>query len=131
MAWKRAVCYARKTHNNSQRRTTRSCQSLPSGYIKKPGHHHRREMSEHELSNAIYTFTLNRWESLSSDEIAYLGFDPTPGSEGERRGLNFLAELFRDFSEASFERALDARQRRLNIGRFQGDSDADTDAKDR
>lgn len=94
-------------------------------------HPSRKVLSEHELSNAIYTFVLNSWESLSLEEIHYLGFDPAPGSEGERRGLTYLAEVFRAFSEASFERALDARQRRLTIARSQGDSDVDTDAKNR
>lgn len=116
MAWKRAICYARKAHSNPQRRATRSGQTLPSGHPQKPAHQSRRLMSEHELSNAIYTFVLNSWETLSAEEKRYLGFDPMPGSEGERQGLKYLATLFREFTDASFERALDARQRRLSAG---------------
>ncbi len=131
MAWKRAVCYARKAHRNPQRHAARSGQTLPSGYPQKPSQQRRRVMSEYELSNAIHAFVLNSWETLSAEEIGYLGFDPMPGSEGERQGLMYLATLFREFTDASFERALYARQRRLNVGQLQGGSDAGTDAQDR
>jgi hypothetical protein len=88
-------------------------------------------MSERELSNAIYTFVLNSWETLSPEEKHYLGFDSAPGSEGEPQGLKYLATLFREFTDANFERALDARQRRLGTDQPLGGSDAGTDAKDR
>jgi hypothetical protein len=110
MAWKRAVCYARKTHENPVRRGAHA----GAGYPPKSARRSRKLLSEHELSNAIYRFVLSSWETLSYENKLQLGFDPAPGSVGERQGLMYLAGLFKEFSEASFERALDARQRRLS-----------------
>jgi len=72
-------------------------------------------MSEHELTHAVYAFIFNSWNALSDEDKHLLGFDPAVCSAGEEQGLKYLHTLFRDFAQASFERALAARKRRLTL----------------
>lgn len=84
---------------------------------KKPHKVERAEkvLTQHQVVSAMYAYLMKSWEELPDENKRALGFDPTIGSKSEEEGFNHLAQLFMDYADLSFQWALAARRRRLNI----------------